>query len=610
MKTSEWRHVGCRIGNFAGEKQPEMVSALRHKLPGPRVTSPQSFSHLPIVGTAGAVGAICCAVRDTSVKRSIGRRSKIDLCLRSTGAWYSGQSMLEDPENAIQEVVAEWRKSLGSDLPLVHVSRPPSPFAGASGKPDWYPSDAATTPEPAATSQRTQQPENIAFGLLSVPHKWAADLKGIVVSIRERVGWPSPAPLIGILTSGDALSLGAAWQDCEQPAASAKYLDAETHVKLSQESMRFQNFILRYPLWSMQVYGGKVNGSMLACRHFFGRESIDVGSALIFGDNDFGMATTRRTMALLDISYPFAGKAGFVMDTSIEGNEQESCYLLGGEDGLDVAECGGCVVLLLPGSMGTAINFCGCEPIGDELEVFDADVRKGIIRTVGDGPRDVVPNNGERRPCIEAATALRRIVLEAGVAESDVWIGLPRSTTRDSAHLRVAPGAGEWALFPWGIVSAEGSLVLKVSPRIEGVCEKGIHRMQLFISKAASSDLGRLADAYKFKASMAMTEQVPIEDQVPYARLCFAGGPGPCESISDEHLYDSVAHGSAVLGCPGTCVPFSSDVASSAKESAFRFSRAMSVHRQAAGMVMLYNSPSLAYRRPGAYDTGDGTENG
>jgi len=292
---------------------------------------------------------------------------------------------------------------------------------------------------------------------------------------------------------------------------------------------------------------------------------------------------------------------GFVMNAMNEGDEPESCYLFEGEDGLATAQCGGCITLILPGSLGTAINFSGCEPIGDELEVFDADVRRGIIRTVGDGPRDVPLEMGERRPSVPAATALRRIVLEAGVAESDVWIGLPRGRTRDSAQLRVAPGAGEWALFPWGIISAEGSLVLKTKPQTEGICEKGIDRMQLFISTANPAGLGRLGDAYALKARMATTDELPAEDQLPYATLCFAGGPGPCNSIRDEGLYDGVAFGSAVLGCPGTVVPFSSDVG---------ITSSMRIHRQVAGLAMLYNSPSLARRRAGALDTGDGTENG
>ena len=30
----------------------------------------------------------------------------------------------------------------------------------------------------------------------------------------------------------------------------------------------------------------------------------------------------------------------------------------------------GCVVLLLPGTLGTALNFCGVQPVGPELQVL------------------------------------------------------------------------------------------------------------------------------------------------------------------------------------------------------------------------------------------------
>merc|ERR1719507_1792899 len=111
------------------------------------------------------------------------------------------------------------------------------------------------------------------------------------------------------------------------------------------------------------------------------------------------------------------------------------------------------------------------------------------------------------------------------------------------------------------MISAEGSVMLKgTNPRAEGICGKGIDRMQLFISREDPAGLGLLADAYALKARLAATEEQASQDRVPYATLCLAGGPGPCASIRDEQLYDGVVSGSAVLGCPGTSVPFSSDV--------------------------------------------------
>ena len=59
-----------------------------------------------------------------------------------------------------------------------------------------------------------------------------------------------------------------------------------------------------------------MNGSILAGRNFFGSESIDVGSVLIFGDAP-SASVTRRVMGLLDACYPFAQKAGLLTDEAI-----------------------------------------------------------------------------------------------------------------------------------------------------------------------------------------------------------------------------------------------------------------------------------------------------
>ena len=74
-----------------------------------------------------------------------------------------------------------------------------------------------------------------------------------------------------------------------------------------------------------QVYGGKVNGSILAGRNFLGRESGDVGSALVFGDS---VGLTRRVMGILDACYPFAHKAGLLVDEQV-GLEGPALGVLG-----------------------------------------------------------------------------------------------------------------------------------------------------------------------------------------------------------------------------------------------------------------------------------------
>ncbi|CAE7684434.1 unnamed protein product [Symbiodinium sp. CCMP2592] len=322
---------------------------------------------------------------------------------------------------------------------------------------------------------------------------------------------------------------------------------------------------------------------MLSGRRFFGRESGDVGSALLFSESSRGMAITRRVMALLDVCYPFAGKAGVVAQVPAENSAAPPMYLLTGEEN---PASGNCLVLLLPGALGTALNFCGVRPIGRPLEVFDADVRTGVIRRVQDDCAEAT-EPGDRRPSLAAAEALKAAVREAKVKESDVWIGLPRVRLRESAKLRVAPGAGEWALYPWGVISAEGSLVLKdASPRAEGVCHKSIDRIQLFASSADGEAPSQLASAYKLEALVARAEE-------PFATLCFLGGPGPVSSLDSEQLFDGVVAGKAVLGAPGTSTPLRTEGRTTT-----------AVHRQAVALVMLYSSSHMGQKAVGALDTG------
>ncbi|CAE7260176.1 unnamed protein product [Symbiodinium natans] len=251
-------------------------------------------------------------------------------------------------------------------------------------------------------------------------------------------------------------------------------------------------------------------------------------------------------MALLDVCYPFARKAGVVAQVPAENSAAPPVSLLAGDASLT---SGDCLVLLLPGALGTAINLCGVRAIGRPLEVREANVK-----------------------------------------EADVWIGLPRVRPRDSAQLRVAAGAGEWALYPWGIISAEGSLLLKdASPRSEGVCHKSIDRIQLFASSPDSKALSQLASAYSLEGLMARSET----GEEPFATLCFLGGPGPAASLADDQPFAGVVTGKAVLGSPGASTPFRAEDRT-----------ATAFHRQAAALVMLYSSSTMMPKSAGALDTG------
>lgn len=489
------------------------------------------------------------------------RRRRYRSAVGSAAAeWHVGCSSLETLEAAVQEALSRWQESYASghqSEEMIHVSKLPK-----APMPSERSSRNGGTDQVTQGTQGTQG-FNVAFAILFLPSKWAAKMKDILTQIRCK--FPPEMPLLGVPTQGDVVSFGSAEQDPELPAPQAAMLDEDSLQTISRESIRIQDTIDVNPLWSIQVYGGKVNGSILAGRNFLGRESGDVGSALVFGDS---VGVTRRVMGILDACYPFAHKAGLLVgeQVGLEGSDPKS----------------GCVVLLLPGALGTAVNFCGVRPVGPELQVFDADLRAGVLRRVQDlGSSAVEP--GDRRPSITAAEALRRIAKDAGVNEKDIWLALPRAAGRDAAQLRVAPGAGEWALYPWGMVSVEGSLLLQANPRAEGVCHKTIDRVRLFTTAPDDKALGQLATAYELDA-------LASESEAPYARLCLAAGPGPMETLRNSAM-TFVACGQAVIGCPGTTLVGE------------RNRRVTTMHRQAVGLVMLYSSPRVA-QDVGALDTG------
>ena len=329
--------------------------------------------------------------------------------------WHVGCSAESTMDKALEEAVMEWRQ--GYETPeLIHRSR----RAHAS-----LPADPKTMTSIEETTESVEG-NNVAFGLVFLPCKWAAKTSELLTEIRKKVKWPDEAPLLGVPTRGETLCLTSAEQDPSKPAAKAALLDETALGTISQESIRIQDTIDANPLLSIQawliswlwqimkacckidislpprilwswdlplnfmdqqnpnkgpynrfrstlrlfvngtvqffvqvlraktyskflkqgsemimmiagtqkwlaatsfqkipknsenseVYGGKVNGSILAGRNHLGRESVDVASALIFGDVGH-VGVTRRAVALLDACYPFAQKAGLLTDEPI-----------------------------------------------------------------------------------------------------------------------------------------------------------------------------------------------------------------------------------------------------------------------------------------------------
>lgn len=336
-----------------------------------------------------------------------------------------------------------------------------------------------------------------------------------------------------------------------------------------------------------------LNGTALGTHAYMQREPQDVDSFLLFGDIGAGAGVLNRCLSLLDVSYPKATKAGLVV-TRV-GNEPP---LVVGYRGKLLEKGCGLLGLALPSPLHSSIGLCGCRAVGVPLEVHDADLQQtfgAFIRTVGSAKWDHeswgVPGVIEteeapmppRRQSIPAATALKDAAAAAGYGEDvDFWIGVPRKLRIDERNFRVAPGAGEWALYQWATTTAEGTVVLEGGgPRADGFGKKGVRKVQAFVSRPDYGTIGRLAQSYDLE------RLTSPPSGAPQARLLLAGGPGAVASVADETLFDGCALGLAVIGNAGLTLARNKTMEGKGSFS-YANQRPTMIHRQAAGLLVIH----------------------
>ncbi|CAK0889339.1 unnamed protein product, partial [Prorocentrum cordatum] len=390
------------------------------------------------------------------------------------------------------------------------------------------------------------------FAIAFVPERWSARLPEVVRSLMALTGWPKFAPFLGVLSESSSLTLcaslaPAAADDTPRDSLAPRLPSPRVFFWGGKELQHVSELALNPELHTKTGAAGmSLNGTALAAHAYLQREPHEVGSFLLFGDFAAGAGVINRCLSILDVSYPKATKAGVVAPRA--GSDPPLAVGFRGRVTQNRGG-GGLLGLALPGAIHTSLGLCGCRPVGVPLEVHDADLQQRVgafIRTVGsaewDGDSWGVPGVEEsktptppRRRSQPAAPALREAAARAGFAgDADLWVGVPRKLRVEERSFKSAPGAGEWALYPWAVTSSEGSVVLQgEGPRADGIGKKGVRKVQGFVTQADPRAIESLDRSYK---------------------LLFAGGPGATASVGDEAAFDGCGLGLAVIGNGGLTV--------------------------------------------------------
>lgn len=506
-----------------------------------------------------AVGHIACVLVGMRIHSRARRRRRLGCEVREAmrassiereavgpAGWHVARSMADDHAAAVVDVVSLWR---------------------------------AAAKQTKLTDRQVQQE---GFGVLAVPRKWATHLRSIQTEVMNECKWPHAVPFVAALSNSSALLF------CTWVSSGGDELHSAPHAVFLGRKELDQISALALDPEIRRSNQLRINGTVYAAHSYFQREPQQVRSVLLFADLAAGAREVQRALALLDIAYPAATKAGLVV-----GREGQDPPLgLGGE----TCGRGGVLALLLPGPLHSAISLCGCVPIGKSLEVADADLKKGgFIRSVVSS--EYVPDSSPtklidplsapdvvlppRRQVVSAGSALRASVTAAGYSEQEsVWVGVPRGSAHEEGKWRVGPGAGEWALYKWASTTVEGTVVLEGDgPGGDGLCAKGARRIQGFVSQPDVEAVGRLHTSFELE------RRARGAPGIPYATLLLAGGPGPALSIADPMLYDGCVFGDAVIG------PAGFSLGSVDAPGAFSYSasnqRPTVVHRQAVCLLML-----------------------
>lgn len=140
--------------------------------------------------------------------------------------WRIGSSRLATVEAAVEEAVCEWQNS---------------EMAGRESNPS------------KSQIVGNGSDQTLAFGLLFLPSKWAAEMKNVLTDLRSLGKFPEKAPLLGIPTQGETLSIGSAQQDPQAPLPRAVILEEKSLELISHESIRIQDSIDANPMKSIQA---------------------------------------------------------------------------------------------------------------------------------------------------------------------------------------------------------------------------------------------------------------------------------------------------------------------------------------------------------------------
>lgn len=443
------------------------------------------------------------------------------------------------------------------------------------------------------------------FALAFVPHRFASELEEISDQLEQGLFWTG-APLVAVLSQGSDLIVGTAMlpSSCSgsvhRSSPRAFWLGQEELDEAGAEGYRLQeqlsDNLARNHYTEYYRKHGRTNGTVVACRGMLQRTADDVGSMILFVDPSSSPQFPRQALNLLDACFPNAVKAGTVIAASTEA------------PGLSIAMRGtrghsrrsDVLALLLPWRAESAIGLCGCKPFGPLWEVFDADTTAGasVVQRISD-PATTERDDDGRRIAHPAGFALAREAEHAGLPTeaSNLWLGLPRGPLRTARNR--APGVGEWALYRGKQITAEGSLLLEgAGPEAEGIGDlavlggKALSRVQGFHTCTDYGALGRVQDSHAIERLASQLQCSGTQSASrPWLTLVFGGGEGARLSLADEGLHGGVCLGGAVLGAPGNAL---SEV--SEEDSVRDWSidgpppqRATLIHRQAAGLFMLYS---------------------
>jgi len=201
---------------------------------------------------------------------------------------------------------------------------------------------------------------------------------------------------------------------------------------------------------------------------------------LLLADPSTPPAALGSAWSGLEARFPAAARVGAVVAPPAEKGSPALAGFAG------ALQPGAMVAVALGAPARAAVNTCGYEPFGQEMEVFEASLpRSGpcVVQTIGTDKMGSWEDAEEtekgtagiaRRVSVPAARAVQDAMKEAGVGgPKEVLFGVPGAAASGGAPVQTVEGKA-WSLFPWASMNKDGSVVLGGrGPVAEGLCPKG-----------------------------------------------------------------------------------------------------------------------------------------